>query len=46
MLQGLLIMEGGDNLLPFARQFHGSPSIFQWEDEMGTVNHVQQGEGW
>ena len=44
MLQGLLNMEGGDSLLPCARQFYGSPT-FLWEDEMGTVNHVQQGEG-
>ena len=44
-LEGLLNMEGGDSLLPFARQFYGSPSTFLWEDEMGTVNHVQQGEG-
>ena len=45
MLEGLLNMEGGDSLLPFARQFYGSPSTFLWEDEMGIVNHVQQGEG-
>ena len=38
-------MEGGDSLLPFARQFYGSPSTFLWEDELGIVNHVQQGEG-
>ena len=44
MLQGLLNMEGGDSLF-FRRQFHGSPSTFLWEDELGTVNHVQQGEG-
>ena len=41
MLQGLLNMEGGDNLLPLARQFYGSPSTFLWKDEMGTVNHVK-----
>ena len=45
MLEGLLNMEGGDRLLPFARQFYGSPSTFLWEDELGVVNHVQQGEG-
>ena len=38
MLQGLLKMEGGDSLLPFARQFCGSPSAFLWED-------TTQGEG-
>ena len=25
--------------------FDGSPSTFLWEDELGIVNHVQQGEG-
>ena len=44
MLEGLLNMEGGDRLLPFARQFYGSPSMFLWEDELGIVNHLQQGE--
>ena len=39
-------MEGGDSLLPFARQFYGSPSTFLWNDEMGTVNpREEQGEG-
>ena len=32
-------------LLLFRRQFCGSPSTFLWEDELGVVNHVQQGEG-
>ena len=45
MLEGLLNMEGSDGLLSFARQFYGSPSMFLWEDELGVVNHVQQGEG-
>ena len=45
MLQGLMGMEGGDRLLPFVRLFHGSPSTFLWEDTMGGVHHILQGEG-
>ena len=37
-------MPNGDKL-PFVRLFYGSPSTFLWEDEMGTVNFVPQGEG-
>ena len=25
--------------------FHGSPSRFLWEDELGNVNYIPQGEG-
>ena len=28
MLEGLLRMESGDQILPFVRMFHGSPSTF------------------
>ena len=45
MMEGLLDMPNGDKLLPFVRLFYGSPSTFLWEDEMGTVNFVPQGEG-
>ena len=38
-------MPNGDKLLPFVRLFYGSPSTFLWEDELGTVNFVPQGEG-
>ena len=38
-------MPNGDKLLPFVRLFCGSPSTFLWEDELGTVNFVPQGEG-
>ena len=30
MLQGLLEVEGGCSVLPFVRQFHGSPSTYWW----------------
>ena len=45
MLEGLLRMEDGDQILPFVRTFYGSPSTYLWEDEMGVVQHIPQGEG-
>ena len=32
LLEGLLRMENGDQILPFARCFYGSPSTYLWED--------------
>ena len=34
MFQGLADMVDGDELIPFIRQFHDSPSTFLWEDEL------------
>ena len=31
--------------LPFARLFNGDPSTYLWEDEVGDVHHIHQGEG-
>ena len=45
MLEGLLRMEGGDQTIPFVRCFHGSPSTYLWEDEMGVTQSIPQGEG-
>ena len=45
MLQGLLMMEDGDGVLPFVRCFYGSPSTYMWEDEMGVSQDLPQGEG-
>ena len=45
MLQGLLMMEDGDRVLPFVRCFYGSPSTYMWEDEMGVSQDIPQGEG-
>ena len=45
MLRGLLSVEGGDTVLPFVRQFYGTPSTYLWQDDEGTVHDVQQGEG-
>ena len=30
MLQGLMAVEGGPQLLPFVRTFYGQPSVFLW----------------
>ena len=38
-------MVEGEKVIPFVRQFYGSPSKFFWEDDMGTVHQVCQGEG-
>ena len=45
MLQGLMGMDGGDRILPFVRMFYGGASTFLWEDDLGGVHHILQGEG-
>ena len=45
MLEGLLQMDGGDQIIPFVRMFYGAPSTHLWEDEMGTTQYIPQGEG-
>ena len=45
MLEGLLRMEDGDQLVLFVRCFYGSPSTCLWEDEMGVTHETHQGEG-
>ena len=45
LMQGLVDMPDGVKVLPFVRMFYGTPSQFLWEDELGTVNHIPQGEG-
>ena len=35
MLQGVMLVLGGDRDLPFLKQFYSSPSIYVWEDDMG-----------
>ena len=44
-MRGLLSVEGGQEALPFVRQFHGAPSTYLWQDDMGVVHEVHQGEG-
>ena len=45
MLTGLAGVEGGAQVLPFVNLFCGQPSMYWWEDSMGTVHEVAQGEG-
>ena len=45
MLEGLLRMEGKDQILPFVRCFFGNPSTYLWEDEMDITQYSSHGEG-
>ena len=45
IFQGVHDMVDGDKMIPFIRQFYGSPSTFLWDDDFGDVHHVHQGEG-
>ena len=45
MLEGLRAIEGGDTVLPFVSQFYSSASTYIWEDDVGVVHDVVQGEG-
>ena len=45
MLNGLLEMVDGEQLLPFARLFYSQPSTHLWDDDAGTTHRIQQGEG-
>ena len=45
MFQGVADLPNGDQLIPFIRQFHEEPSTFVWEDKLGEVHTIRQGEG-
>ena len=45
MLEVLLTVDGGSQVLPFVRMFHGAHSQYLWEDEEGTTHVIEQGEG-
>ena len=45
MLLGVVRGEGGGSVLPFVRQFHGSPSTCWWDDDEGVTHEIVQGEG-
>ena len=45
MLEALMAMPGGSEVLLHVRLFYGQPSRYLWEDESGNVHHMHQGEG-
>ena len=45
MFQGLMEVDGGGSVLPFVRQFYGSPSTYWWDDDEGVTHEIVQGEG-
>ena len=45
MLSAMRNAPGCDDALLFVLQFYGQPSSFFWEDEMGEVHDILQGEG-
>ena len=44
LFRGLLDMVDGEKLVPFVRLFYDSPSTHIWEDDIGDVRHVCQGD--
>ena len=42
--EGLLRMEGGDQILLSVRMFFSDPSTNLWEDALGVTQHIAQGE--
>ena len=38
MFQGVMDMVDGDKLVPFIRQFHGSPAMYLREDAVQSVH--------
>ena len=44
MMRGLRHVEEGDRILPFVRAFYGRPSTYIWEDDVGEVHQIPQGE--
>ena len=42
-LQGL--RQIAPHVVPFVRQFYGTPSTYWWENDEGVTHHVHQGEG-
>ena len=45
MMEALMKQEVGSQILPFVRMFSGDHSTYLWEDDVGTVHHIEQGEG-
>ena len=45
MLDGLLNGAGAGEALPFVLMFYGAPSVYLWEDDVGDIHTIHQGEG-
>ena len=45
MLRGLKEMDQGDRVPLFLKRSYGQPSSHIWEDEVGEVQDIPQGEG-
>ena len=45
MMKGVRHVVDGEQILLFVRAFHGQPSTHLWEDDVGEVHTVPQGEG-
>ena len=45
MLKALQVLPVGAQVLPFVRQFYGSPSRYLWIDDESKVHSIPQGEG-
>ena len=45
MMSGLRFMVDGVRLLPFVSAFYGQRSTYLWEDDVGEVHSIPQGEG-
>ena len=45
MLEALMTVEGGPDIMPFVRQFYGQPPMYLWESDDDTVHQIEQGEG-
>ena len=44
MMQCVRRMDEGEQILPFIRAFCGQPSTYLWEDDVGEVHIIPQGE--
>ena len=45
MFQSVADKVDGEKIIPLIHQFYDSLSTFLWEDDMGEVRKVMQGEG-
>ena len=45
MLSALRDLDGGGEILPFVSSFCGRPSCYLWEDKLGEIHDIHQGEG-